>query len=225
MRETGKNKNQGLMSYISDSFKETNLMKRLRDETQKDPFAVLQITPDQASFISFLIKLLGVENALELGTFTGYSALSIALALPDHGKLITCDISSKWTNRAKQFWEEAGVAHKIELKLKPALDSLDELIENGQESTFDFIFIDADKDNNDKYYEKALILLKQGGLIMIDNMFLQGAVFGEIIDNGPRVSDNQIQILRALKSKIVSDERVEQVLLDIADGLFLICKK
>ena len=208
---------QALHDYLLDiSLRENEHLKAIRDHTSELPLHVMQISPEQAQFMQMLLRLLKAERVLELGTFTGYSALAMALALPDHGRVITCDISSEWTDRAKPFWEASGQAHKIELKLGRALNTLEKLVEQNENQSFDFIFIDADKTNYVPYYEYALQLIKPTGLIAIDNIFWEGAV----IDPNDRGA--QTREIRKLNVLIKQDQRVNISLLPIDDGLFLI---
>jgi len=187
----------------------------LRVETRKMPMAMMQISPEQAAFMQLIVKLLGVRRALEVGTFTGYSALAVAEAMGSDGRLIACDVSVEWTSIGKPHWAKAGVAHKIDLRIGPAVATLDELIAQGQSGTFDFAFIDADKSNYDNYYERALKLVRQGGLIGIDNTLWSGAV----IDASRQDADTQA--IRALNTKVHADPRVDTMLLPIGDGLTL----
>ncbi len=208
---------QALHDYLLDiSLRENEHLKAIRDHTSELPLHVMQISPEQAQFMQMLLRLLKAERVLELGTFTGYSALAMALALPEHGRVITCDISSEWTDRAKPFWEASGQAHKIELKLGRALNTLEKLVEQNENQSFDFIFIDADKTNYVPYYEYALQLIKPTGLIAIDNIFWEGAV----IDPNDRGA--QTREIRKLNDLIKQDQRVNISLLPIDDGLFLI---
>lgn len=164
-----------LYHYMLDiSLREHPVLSALRNETAKMPLGMMQVAPEQAQFMQFLIRLLRAKNILELGTFTGYSALAMALALPDDGHLITCDINPEWTNIAQPYWREARQDKKIELRLAPALSTLDELLNSKFERSFDFIFIDADKTNYLDYYERALRLITLNGLIVIDNIFWGG---------------------------------------------------
>jgi predicted O-methyltransferase YrrM len=177
--------------------------------------AMMQISPEQAGFMQLIIKLLGVRRALEVGTFTGYSALAVAEAMPDDGRLIACDVSEEWTSMGKRHWKSAGVAHKIDLRIAPAVATLDALLAAGAGNTFDFAFIDADKSNYDNYYERALRLVRVGGLIGIDNTLWNGAV----VDDARQ--DNDTKAIRALNAKVHADGRVDVVLLPIGDGLTL----
>jgi predicted O-methyltransferase YrrM len=187
----------------------------LRIETQKLPMAMMQISPEQAAFMQLIVKLMGVRRALEVGTFTGYSALAVAEAMGSDGRLIACDVSLEWTSIGKPHWAKAGVAHKIDLRIGPAVTTLDALIAQGQSGTFDFAFIDADKSNYDNYYERALKLVRSGGLIGIDNTLWNGAV----VDASRQDADTQA--IRALNTKVHDDPRVDAMLLPIGDGLTL----
>jgi len=190
----------------------------LRVETAKLPMALMQISPEQAAFMQLVVKLLGVRRALEVGTFTGYSALAVAEAMPADGKLIACDVSDEWTSIGRKHWAAAGVAHKIDLRLAPAVTTLDQLLASGQANAFDFAFIDADKSNYDNYYERALKLVRVGGLIGIDNTLWNGAV----VDAARQDADTKA--IRALNEKVHSDSRIDVVLLPIGDGLTL-CRR
>lgn len=176
----------------------------------------MQVAPEQAQFMQLLLRLLGAKNVLEVGTFTGYSALAMSLMLPEDGKLITCDISAEWTSKAPFFWKEAKQDHKIELRLGRALDTLHDLIKEGWTQKFDFIFIDADKTNYLNYYELALKLIRPQGLIAIDNIFWDGKVIDANEMGG------QTREIRKLNDLIKNDQRVFISLLPIADGLFLV---
>jgi predicted O-methyltransferase YrrM len=187
----------------------------LRIETSKMPMAMMQISPEQAAFMQLIVKLLGVRRALEVGTFTGYSALAVAEAMPADGRLIACDVSKEWTSVGKPHWAAAGVADKIDLRIAPAVATLDRLIAEGHSDTFDFAFIDADKGNYDNYYERALKLVRVGGLIGIDNTLWNGAV----VDASRQ--DDDTKAIRAMNTKVHGDARVDVVLLPIGDGLTL----
>jgi predicted O-methyltransferase YrrM len=178
--------------------------------------AAMQVAPEQAQFMQFLLRLMGAKKVLELGTFTGYSALAMALALPDDGELITCDLSEEWTSRAHPYWKKANQTHKIKLRLGPALDTLKTLINEGWSQQFDFIFIDADKTNYLNYYELALKLIQPKGVIAVDNIFWGG----KVIDT--EETGAQTREIRKLNEFIKKDNRVFISLLPIADGLFLI---
>jgi predicted O-methyltransferase YrrM len=206
-----------LYDYMLDvSLQEHPILKALRDDTAKMPLAIMQIAPEQAQFMQFLIRLINAKKILELGTFTGYSALAMALALPEDGQLITCDINSEWTRDAPVFWQQAKQEMKIDLRLAPALETLHQLLEEGHAHSFDFIFIDADKTNYVNYYELALQLLNPSGLIAIDNVLWEG----KVID--PQEVRGQTREIRKLNALIKQDSRVHTSMLPIADGLFLI---
>jgi predicted O-methyltransferase YrrM len=170
---------------------------------------------EQGHLLAFLVRLIGAKNALEVGTFTGYSALAVALALPRDGRLIACDVNEAWTSIGRRHWEKAGVAGKIELRLGPALDTLKSLKREGWTNSFDFAFIDAAKSEYDAYYELTLKLVRKGGIIAFDNMLWGGAVAN------PRAKDGETQALRALNAKIAGDRRVDAVLLPVGDGMML----
>lgn len=195
--------------------RESGAQRRLREETAGIPGAGMQITPGQGAFMAILVKLMGAKLCLEIGTFTGYSALSVAAALPAGGKLVCCDVSREWTDMGRRYWQEAGVIDRIDLRIAPALDTLNALLEEGMAGRFDFSFIDADKENYGGYYEKSLELLRPGGLIAVDNVLWSGAVVDES-DSSP-----DTQAIRALNERIAADERVEHVLLPVGDGLTL----
>ncbi|USQ14604.1 class I SAM-dependent methyltransferase [Legionella lytica] len=206
-----------LYDYILDkSLREHPTLERLRKDTSLMELANMQVAPEQAQFMQFLLRTIGAKNVLELGTFTGYSALAMALALPENGRLITCDISAQWTKKAHLFWEEAKQGQKIELRIAPALDSLHALIDEGWEQKFDFIFIDADKTNYVQYYELALKLIQPKGIIAIDNVLWDGKVIDEQDSNG------QTREIKKLNDLIKNDQRVFTSMLPIADGLFLV---
>jgi len=217
-----------IYKYILNvSMRENKVLKALRAETSKDPNAIMQIPPEQGQFMGFLIKLIGAKKCLEIGTYTGYSALSMALAIPDDGKVITCDINTQWSDMGLRYWKEAKVNHKIDLKIAPAIETLNMLLENNEDETFDFVFIDADKSNYINYYEKSLLLLKQNGIIAIDNVLLFGSVVDKNLlddDMKGRISDKDIAIMRELNEKIGKDKRVDISMLPIADGLTLVRK-
>jgi predicted O-methyltransferase YrrM len=199
--------------------RETPVQSRLRAETAALPEARMQIGPDQGAFLALLIHLIGARRALEIGTFTGYSALAVASALPPDGRLITCDVSEKWTAIARRTWQEAGVAGRIDLRLGPATETLAGLLRDGGGGTFDFAFIDADKESYDAYYEACLGLLRPGGLIAIDNVLWSGAVAD------PSAVDAETEAIRALNRKVRDDGRVEACLLTVGDGVMLARKR
>jgi len=205
-----------LYAYLLDeTLREPELMARLRAETRRLPNASLQIGPEQAQLMGLLVRLIDARRALEIGTFTGYSALAVALMLPADGKLTCCDVSEEWTEIARRYWREAGVADRIDLRLAPAADTLAKLIDAGATGSFDFAFIDADKENLDLYYEQCLELVRAGGLIAIDNALWHGNVAD------PACDDVDTAAIRALNRKIRDDRRVDMVLLPIGDGLLL----
>ena len=194
---------------------ETPTQLRLREETGLMPNAGMQIGANQGSFMAFLVGLIGARNCLEIGTFTGYSALTVAQALPEGGRLICCDVSKDYTDIARKAWADAGIAGRIDLRLGPAAETLDRLIADGEAGRFDFAFIDADKENYDRYYEQCLILLRKGGLIAVDNMLWDGAV-ADPADN----SESTVAI-RALNAKLRDDPRVDFCLIPVGDGIAL----
>ncbi|ACK67402.1 Caffeoyl-CoA O-methyltransferase [Rippkaea orientalis PCC 8801] len=199
--------------------REPEILKELRQETAKHPMSMMQIAPEQGQFMALLVELMGAQKTLDIGVFTGYSALVVALALPEDGQVIACDVDENYTAIARHYWQKAGVSHKIRLHLAPALETLDQLIAQGQSNTFDFAFIDADKSNYNHYYERALQLVRIGGLIAIDNVLWGGKVADEDIQ------DNRTQQIRALNDKIYQDSRVSISLVPIADGLTLALKR
>ncbi len=197
----------------------SDVQARLRDETQRLPMGMMQISVEQGRVMGLLVELLGVKKALEIGVFTGYSALTVALALPADGKLIACDVSEEWTTIGRRHWQEAGVADKIDLRIAPATDTLDSLLAGGEAGTFDFVFIDADKPNYEGYYERALKLLRPRGLIAVDNTLWSGKVAD------PAVQDESTVALRALNAKLRDDDRVTLSVLPVGDGLTLAMKR
>jgi len=201
------------------SLREPPLLAALRAETAKLPMAGMQISPEQGQFMALLAELIGARRAIEVGTFTGYSALCVAQALPPDGKLIACDISEEFTSVARRYWAKAGLADRIELRLAPALDTLKSLLAGGGAGSFDFAFIDADKTQYDAYYEAILKLLRPGGLIAIDNVLWSGAV----ADGRKRDADTVA--LRALNEKLRTDKRISLSMLPIGDGLTLVRKR
>lgn len=209
-----------LHDYLLDvSLRESDVQKRLRAETSGIRGARMQISPEQGQFMGLLIELIGARHTIEVGTYTGYSALAVALALPENGKVVACDISEEWTSVGRRYWKEAGVEHKIDLRLAPATETLDGLLKGGEAGRFDFIFIDADKESYDGYYERGLELLRAGGLIAIDNVLWGGAV----IDEADRTEDTRA--IRALNRKLENDRRVTVSMLAMGDGLTLARKR
>jgi caffeoyl-CoA O-methyltransferase len=210
---------EDLMAYITQvGVREHPALTHCRNETVKLSNGMMQIGPDQGAFMALLAKLIGAKRYIEIGTFTGYSALAVALALPADGRIVACDVSKEFTDKARGFWKEAGVENKIDLRLGPALDTLAKMVASG-EAPFDFAFIDADKPNYDGYYEHALKLVRPGGLIALDNMLWSGAVAN------PKVKDADTSALRALNAKIHADDRVDMVLAAIGDGVMMARKR
>ena len=187
----------------------------MRAETRKLPSHTIQISPDTGQFLQLLIQILGAKKVIEIGTYTGYSALVMALALPKDGKLITCDIDQEWTDVGKPYWQKAGVENNIDLQLRPAFETIEQLLKDGQGESFDFAFIDADKTSYPEYYEKTLQLIRKGGVIAIDNVLWAGRIADDSID------DNRTQAIRALNEKIFNDDRVSMSLVSIGDGVTL----
>lgn len=205
---------------LSAGVREPVLLARLRAETEKKTdLPQMQIAPEQGQFMALLAELMPVRRAIEIGTFTGYSALALAGAMPEDGNLICCDISKEWTTIARRYWEEAGVADKIELRLAPALETLDDLIGNGGAGQLDFAFIDADKTEYEAYYEKCLVLVRKGGLIAVDNTLWNGSVAD------PADQDKDTEAIRAFNRARYADERISLSLLPLADGLTLLVKR
>lgn len=218
------NRTLGLSDRLYDyllavSLREAPILTALRHETATHPMSQMQIAPEQGQLMALLVQLMGAKKTLEVGVFTGYSALVVALALPPEGKVVACDVSDDYTAIARRYWEQAGVADKIELHLAPAIDTLAALIAGGQSNTFDFAFIDADKSNYDQYYEKSLQLIRPGGLIAIDNVLWSG----DVAD--PFITDTRTTKIRALNEKLHHDDRITLSLVPIADGLTLAHKK
>jgi len=199
--------------------REPDVARRLREETAANHDAGMQISPDQGQFLALLIHLIDARKTLEIGVFTGYSSLAVALALPDDGRIIASDVSEEWTAVAKRYWREAGVEHKIDLRLRPALQTLDDLIALGQAGSFDFAFIDADKENYSHYYERCLALIRPGGLIAVDNVLWSGQVMDDSFN------DADTRAIRAFNEQMNTDQRVWLSMLPIRDGLTLACKK
>jgi predicted O-methyltransferase YrrM len=208
-----------LYRYLLDnSSREPDILRRLRAETARLPQGGMQTSPVQGQFLALLLKLIGAVKTLEVGVFTGYSSLWTALALPAAGRVVACDVSEEFTSIARRYWAEAGVADKISLRLAPATETLDALIAGGEAGTFDFAFIDADKENYDAYYERALKLVRPRGLIVFDNMLWYGKVADESVQDADTVA------LRALNAKLHRDERVDVSLLPVGDGMNLVVK-
>lgn len=201
------------------SVNEPDLLRQLREETAQLQYSVMQISPEQGQFMSLLIKLMGAKRALEIGTFTGYSSICVASAMADDGELICCDISPQWTDIAEKYWARADLVKNISLYTQPAEQTLQMLLDNGAEKTFDFIFIDADKQNYITYYEMALRLLRKGGMIAVDNTLWSGAVAD------PENTEPGTRAIRRFNDMVKEDTRVSMSLVTIGDGLTLILKE
>jgi predicted O-methyltransferase YrrM len=204
---------------LAVSLREPEVLSELRRETAALPNAGMQISPEQGQFMRLLVELIGARRALEVGVFTGYSSLCVALALPADGQLLACDVSPTYTDIARKYWQRAGVEQRVSLRIGPAVATLDELLESGQKESFDFAFIDADKENYSKYYEQALALLKPGGLLTIDNVLWSGNV-ADTSDTSPAT-----EAIRRLNTIVKNDPRVSISLLPVGDGLFLARKR
>ena len=203
---------------LKNSVKETAELAQLREVTMKHEMARMQIAPEQGQFMALMVELLGASHIIEVGTFTGYSALSMALALPDDGKIICCDISKEWTDIGVPYWEKAGVANKIDLRIGQAMRTLKDLIKNGAAGHFDMAFVDADKTNYANYFELCLALLRPGGLLMFDNTLWDG----DVADDS--VQDEDTVAIRQLNQQLLEDDRISMSLVPIGDGLTL-CRK
>jgi caffeoyl-CoA O-methyltransferase len=204
---------------LTHSLREAPILTQLRDETAQMPTAAMQIAPEQGQFMALLVQLMGARKTLEIGVFTGYSSLSVALALPSGGRLVACDNNDEWTSIARRYWALAGVLDRVDLRLGPALQTLDRLVAEGQSGSFDFAFIDADKESYLNYYERCLALVRPGGLIAIDNVLWGGRVADAIHDDPETVS------IRAFNEFLAIDDRVAISMLPIADGLTLAFKR
>ena len=202
--------------YIRDiTLRELPVLARLREETAANPQSGMQVSPEQGQYLALMARLIGARRTLEVGTFTGYSALVVAMALPEDGQIIACDINKEWTDIARRYWDEAGVAHKINLRLGPAVETLQALLAGGGKGTFDFAFIDADKSNYQSYFDSAVELIRPGGLIAVDNVLWHGRV----ID--PAEQDRDTLAVREFNRKLHIDARVEISLVPMGDGLTL----
>ena len=195
------------------SLREADVLRRLREETAAMPLSIMQIAPEQGQFMALLVELMGATRCIEVGVFTGYSTLAVALALPPEGRITACDISEEFTAVARRYWADAGVGHKIDLRLAPAIETLDALIAEGGAGAYDFAFIDAEKSEYAEYYERLLTLLRPGGLILVDNVLWSGKVA-----DPEMVSDDTVAI-RAFNDKLAADERISLSMLPVADGL------
>lgn len=204
---------------LANSLRDTPLLARLREETASHPRAMCQVSAEQGQFLAVLVKSIAAKKTLELGVFTGYSSLAVALALPEDGRIMACDVSDEYTATARRYWAEAGVSHKIDLRIGPAANTLDALIASGDGGSFDFAFIDADKPNYPRYYEQCLQLIRPGGVIALDNMLQHGRV----LDAESR--DENALAIHGLNERIHADERVDAMLLALADGITLAVKR
>jgi predicted O-methyltransferase YrrM len=205
---------------LANSVREPEILMQLRSETARHPLVNMQISPEQGQLMGLLVQLIGAKKCIEIGVFTGYSSLAVALNLPDDGRIIACDVSDEFTAIASQYWQAAGVSHKIDLQIAPALVTLDRLLANGDASSFDFAFIDADKNNYAAYYDRCYQLVRQGGLILIDNVLWYGRVADPNMDE-----DKRTQAIKHLNQQIYHDDRVQISLIPIGDGLTIARKQ
>jgi predicted O-methyltransferase YrrM len=205
---------------LANSVREPAVLASLRQETDRHPLSNMQISPEQGQLMGLLVQLIGAKKCLEIGVFTGYSSLSVALNLPDDGRIVACDVSDEFTAIARKYWQEAGVSEKIDLQIAPALATLDRLLANGEAGTFDFAFIDADKNNYAAYYDRCFELVRQGGLILVDNVLWYGRVADPAMDE-----DNRTQAIKQINQQIYHDDRVQISLIPIGDGLTIARKK
>jgi predicted O-methyltransferase YrrM len=209
-----------LAAYVVEvGVREPDVLARLREETAAIPQHGMQIAPEEGALLAMLVRLTGASRCIEIGTFTGYSSLAVALALPDDGSMICCDVSEEWTSLARKYWAEAGVTSKIDLRVARAVETLDRLIADGDEASFDFAFVDADKTGYDGYYERLLRLVRPGGLITFDNTLWGGAVLDE------EAEDDDTRAIQALNAKLAGDERISVCLLPVADGVTLALRR
>jgi predicted O-methyltransferase YrrM len=205
-----------LAAYVVDvGTREPGVLARLREETAALPEHRMQIAPEQGAFLALLVELTGARRCLEIGTFTGYSSTAVAMALPEDGRIVCCDVSEAWTSMARRYWDEAGVTRKIDLRIAPATETLDGLLADGAASTYDFAFVDADKSGYDGYYERLLRLVRPGGLIALDNTLWSGRVLDQDAE------DEDTRALQALNRKLAGDDRISLCLLPVADGVTL----
>lgn len=205
---------------LANSVREPDILIKLREETAQHPLVNMQISPEQGQLMGLLVQLIGAKKCLEVGVFTGYSSLVVALNLPDDGRIVACDVSDEFTSIARKYWQEAGVNDKIDLHIAPALETLDRLLVNGEAGTFDFAFIDADKNNYAAYYDRCFQLVRQGGLILVDNVLWYGRVADPTMD-----TDRRTQAIKQLNQQIYHDDRVQISLIPIGDGLTIARKK
>jgi predicted O-methyltransferase YrrM len=204
---------------VTTGIREPELLRRLREETAHLPQHRMQVAPEQGAFLAMLVELTGATRCLEVGTFTGYSALCVARALPADGLLVCCDVSEEWTAVGRRYWAEAGIDDRIDLRIAPAVETLDAMIASGEQATYDFAFVDADKAGYDTYYDRLMELIRPGGLIAFDNV-LWG---GEVADDG--ATDTDTRALQALNRRLHDDERITLAMLPIADGVTLARKR
>jgi predicted O-methyltransferase YrrM len=205
---------------LANSVREPEILAQLRAETAQHPLVNMQISPEQGQLMGLLVQLIGAKKCLEVGVFTGYSSLSVALNLPDDGKIIACDVSDEFTSIARRYWQAAGVSNKIDLHVAPALETLDRLLADGEAGTVDFAFIDADKNNYGAYYDRCFQLVRQGGLILVDNVLWYGRVADPAMDN-----DKRTQAIKQINQQIYHDDRVQISLIPIGDGLTIARKR
>jgi predicted O-methyltransferase YrrM len=214
------NLSEEVLKYLhSVSLREDAILQQLREETSSHRWGAMQISPEQGQFMGLLLKIIGTKHVIELGVFTGYSSLSMALALPDDGRIIACDVNEEYTNIAKRYWQEAGVEDKIELRLAPGLETLAALLKAGEEENFGFAFIDAVKEEYKDYYELLLKLMRPGGIMAFDNVLWGGSVAN------PKKQSDETNAIREFNSFIHQDERVDLSMLPIGDGLTLARKR
>ena len=205
-----------LVRYIAEhSLREAAVLKELREATAAMPHAGMQISPEQGQLMALLVKMLGARRTIEVGVFTGYSSLAIALALPADGRVVACDVSEEWTAVARRFWQKAGVADKVDLRIAPAVETLDAMLAAGEAGRYDFAFIDADKGNYSSYYERCLALVRAGGLVAVDNTLWNGWVADAAH------TEDDTRAIRAFNDKVLADKRVDLSLVPIGDGMTL----
>ncbi|XP_015239341.1 PREDICTED: catechol O-methyltransferase domain-containing protein 1-like [Cyprinodon variegatus] len=216
---SGGRDNLVLQYVVNNSLREHSVLTKLRLRTLEDQWNRMMVAAEQAQFMANLIRLINATKAIEIGMYTGYNALSMALAMPENGRVVACEIEETYVEIAKPFFKEAGVENKIDVKHQPALKTLDELVAAGEAGTYDFVFIDADKSNYDRYYEKSLELIRNSGIIAIDNVLWSGKVVN------PEPNDITSQTLDALNKKIHNDQRVELSMLTVGDGLTIAIKR
>lgn len=212
--------NPAVYDYLCDvSLREADILKELRDETAQLDKGVMQISPEQGQFMALMARLIGARRHLEIGTFTGYSALAVALALPDDGEVICCDVNDEWTSIGRRYWDRAGVGDRVRLHIRPALETLAELIETDGPDSFDMAFIDADKQPYIDYYEMSLTLVRPGGLILVDNVLWGGSV------SDPSKNGGSLRGIRGFNAHIKEDKRVDISMIPLGDGVFMARKR